>query len=342
MAAGKNIAAIIFSGAILAAGAHAVINRAFRADREIDSASALRLSEQKYAAVKNKFIALAKEHDPRLALETLRKEIISDEALARSCHILTHEIGQAAYEKFQDFTVSIKYHGEICNSGYLHGVIESHFSHNEDIFSAVQTVCADYPSGKFLAWECYHGVGHGLMYYTANDLPRSLSECRAFMEKFASTACINGVFMENFNTDQKLHPSGFLRSDDPFFPCNDQRPEDKAECYLYAPSYYLNLNSSYQGALEWCGSAEEGYETACAQGVGMQMVKENINNPKFAEIICMSAHGAQTADCIKGMSGLYIYHHGSLAAGKKLCASLERTNRRACEQAVREQSSLFN
>jgi hypothetical protein len=30
----------------------------------------------------------------------------------------------------------------------------------------MQTMCDQYPVGSFLSWECYHGIGHGVMFYT--------------------------------------------------------------------------------------------------------------------------------------------------------------------------------
>ncbi len=40
----------------------------------------------------------------------------------------------------------------------------------------MENVCKEHKLGSFLSWECYHGVGHALMYYRANDLSRSLEQ----------------------------------------------------------------------------------------------------------------------------------------------------------------------
>ena len=69
----------------------------------------------------------------------------------------------------------------------------------------MKTMCDQYRSGSYMSWQCYHGIGHGLMFYTANDLPRSLKMCEGFDTDFSRSNCANGVFMENFNADQKLH-----------------------------------------------------------------------------------------------------------------------------------------
>ncbi len=300
------------------------------------------LSVEAYTAAKEEFVAMVKMHDPKFALTELREKIKTDDMLLRSCHALTHDIGHAAYEKYGDFGEAMQYQDEICNSGYLHGIIETYFRKSADVFLAMKTVCNAYPLGKYLSWECYHGIGHGLMYYTSNDLPKSLKLCGSYESAFARENCINGVFMENFNTDQKLHPSLFLNKNDPFYPCQEQSLGNKGICYLYAPTYYLSLHKNdYTGALRWCTGAGFAYQYTCISGVGSQAIKENINDPKFVEGICMSGESAWVAPCIGGMVGLYINHSGSLLPAKILCEQLEVSHRRICHRSIEQSATLF-
>lgn len=300
------------------------------------------LAKKEYEAVKKEFLILVSDQNPRVALTELRERIKTDNPLLRSCHALSHEIGRAAYEKYGDFAEAVNYQDEICNSGYLHGVIESYFSTNSDVFVEMKTVCNPYPPEKFQSWECYHGIGHGVMYYTANDLPRSLAMCDSLESDFAQATCANGVFMENFNTDQKLHPSAFLKSDDLFYPCAEQSMRHQGTCYLYAPTHYLSLHQNdYAGALAWCDGAGFFYRSVCVQGVGTQAMKEHINNPKFVEAVCMSDKSAGVASCIEGMIGLYVKHYGSPEPAKILCEQLEPSNKSACHAALQADRDLF-
>jgi plastocyanin len=299
-------------------------------------------SEERYEERKDEFLALVRDENPRVALDRMREEIETNDALSRSCHALVHEIGRAAYEKHGDFGEAMKYRDELCNSGYLHGVIESHFSQSEDVFAEMKTMCDGYRQSSYLSWQCYHGLGHGVMFYTANDLPRSLEMCERFKSDFGRTSCVNGVFMENFNTEQKLHVSKFLTKDDPFYPCPKQPERYKSDCYLYAPTYFLNLNhDDYAGALDWCEGAEAGYESTCSRGVGGETMKENMNDPKFVEATCMSGGPQQVVPCVEGMVGLYINHSGSLEPARELCAELEVSNQRTCYGTVETYAGLF-
>ncbi len=236
----------------------------------------------------------------------------------------------------------MKYQDEICNSGYLHGIIEASFSESEDVFADMETMCDEYQPESTLSWQCNHGLGHGLMYYTANDLPRSLDMCEALDSYFARSTCSNGVFMENFSADQKLHLSEYLKESDPLYPCVDQAKRHKANCYMYAPTYFLSLHQKdYAGALEWCNAAEEGFRRTCACGVGSQTMKENINEPGLVESVCAGGPGTERA-VRQGDGGLSISHHGALEPARELCGGLEHGQQTALlRDAVEAHASLF-
>jgi plastocyanin len=300
------------------------------------------LSDERYKERKDALLTLVREENPRVALDRMREEIETNDALSRSCHALVHEVGREAYEKYGDFGQAMKYRDELCNSGYLHGIIESKFSQSEDVFADMETMCDRYEPGSYMSWQCYHGIGHGAMFYTSNDLPRSLEMCDGFESAFGRSSCANGVFMENFNTEQKDHVSKYLKESDTLYPCMKQADRHKADCYLYAPTYFLVLNQDdYAAALDWCKGAEAGFEPTCARGVGSQMMKEHLNDPKLVESTCMKGEPEQTVPCIEGMASLYVNHYGSLEPARDLCARLDAPNRRTCYAAVKAHAGLF-
>ena len=301
------------------------------------------LTSTEYDAVISKFLALVEKKGPQSALSLMRARVQNDAALARVCHDVVHEIGRAALEGSRDFAGAARYHDPVCNSGYLHGVIEAYFSKSADVFSALGDVCGDYRVESYLGWECYHGVGHGLMYYTANDLPRSLALCEALSDTSTRSVCENGVFMENFSADELLHPSRFVSAADPLYPCREQRKDLKAICYMYAPIYYLRLHENdYSGALRLCAeSAERAHRSSCARGVGSQVMKENVTHPLLIETICASGKNDQRRPCMTGAIGLFINHHGALAEARSLCPQLARENRAVCYSVIEASASLF-
>lgn len=290
--------------------------------------------------VRNDFLKIVNEKDPGVALAQMRERIKTDDALSRACHDLVHIIGHEAYKKYGDLGEALKFRDELCNSGYIHGVIESYLLESKDVFTSMKTMCNAYKLGSFISWECYHGAGHGVMYYTNNNLPRALQMCSQYSASFARSSCINGVFMENFNTDGDEHHSYFLKTDNLFYPCNEEDSKYKSDCYLYAPIHYLNYHKNdYLGALEWCKNAEQDYVSICIQGVGSQAIKENIHNPKNVEEICNRASDATS--CIAGMVGLYINHYGALDPAKNLCDELQPSNQKVCLDTVSLTAPLF-
>jgi hypothetical protein len=293
---------------------------------------------ERYATVRDELLAVIDAQDPKIALAKVRALMKQDAVVARYCHQLVHEIGRHAYAKYGDFGKAIGYHDEVCNSGYLHGIIEGRFStRSEDPFDAMRTVCQPYPLRTFLGWQCYHGVGHGLMFYTANDLPRALAICDSYQRASAREACWNGVFMENFNTEQKRHPSRFLRAADPSYPCQEQVARHKEHCYRYAPTYFLALHDhDYLAALHWCLTIERDFREVCAKGVGGEMMKEHISAPKRVEGACASGPAALATSCIQGMIDLYVAHHGAVEPAALLCDELEPSNWTACRTRVRD------
>ncbi len=311
--------------------------------QQVTSVTSQELSLNEYTKIRDELITTLSKQDPRVALRTLREKAKEENAVARSCHGLVHELGHAAYEKYEDFGQAMQYQDDMCNSGYLHGIIESHFTKSQDIFATMQTVCSDYSPTQFIGWECYHGVGHGLMYYTTNDLPKSLTYCESYDEISKRMACVNGVFMENFNVDQKLHISKYVKAQEPFYPCTEQKYEYKADCYLYAPTYFLSLNKNkYVEALTLCKTAEKEFQLTCISGVGSQTIKENINNPTSVESICIQAGSLEEQNaCITGMVGLYINHFGGLDEAKQLCNKLKKPNQLVCKQTITSYSVLF-
>jgi hypothetical protein len=331
----KKVGLIFLIISIFVIGIDLINDKNLSEKKYSDQSPAGELSNEEYLKIEKEMLSIVENEDPRVAMTAMRDRVDSNPSLAKSCHSIVHDIGHASYVKYKDFGLAMQYQDEFCNSGYLHGIIEIHFAKSKDIFTDIQNVCAPYKEGSFLSLECFHGIGHGLMYYTLNDLPKSLKICEQLNNKLAQNSCAGGVFMENFNTDQKDHLSTYLKIEDPSYPCTIQDKKLKSICYTYAPIYFLNLHKNdYKGALDWCRGVEQGYHDACAEGVGGQIIKENIQDPIFVEKICISGKINETTPCIRGMINLYTNHFGDLEKSKKLCFKLQFMNRQNCLETL--------
>jgi hypothetical protein len=216
-------------------------------------------------------------------------------------------------------------------------VIEAKFKRSDDIAHVMLTICNSHSEGR-----CFHGVGHGLMFYTDNDLPRSIAFCETLPKLSSKQYCAEGVFMENFNTDQKTHPSNFLSNTDFFYPCSGQSGRYKNACYYYAPLHYLAAHTNaYSEGLAWCNTAEETGVIPCVRGVAAVAIKQNITKPALVEAACMTALPKQIPYCIDGMTGIYINHYNSLDKAYAMCKTLQPQNQKACTAGVKSREATF-
>jgi hypothetical protein len=177
-----------------------------------------------YQQIREELYTLVEQENPRAALDRMRALMKEDPELLRSCHPFMHQIGRRAYARYGSFAEAAQYRDDICNSGYLHGAIEAHFLTVSDPVAAMRTICEGYEPNRYPSWQCYHGVGHGVMFFKKNDLPAALALCGEYASSFARGTCANGAYMENFNTHEQMHPTRYVNPDDPFFPLRPGGP----------------------------------------------------------------------------------------------------------------------
>lgn len=291
---------------------------------------------QRYSEVSADIARIVEEDGAIAGLDYLKVEVERDPSLADVCHGLSHEVGQAALKRY-GFEDALQFEKDVCGSGYIHGVVETYLAEVPDLDAALLTLCA--PD----AAKCFHGVGHGLMDRSKNDIPGSLQQCDRFAERFQQIQCAEGVFMENFEADPASHPSAYLKLDDPFFACRGRTKVYEGVCALYAPRAFLRGHPrDYAAALAWCEtSVPEGPRDGCIKGVGEAAMKQNIQKPLFAESVCDGAVPERQRFCIEGLTSYYIVHHASHTKGLELCAILKPENQASCQKIALESARVY-
>ena len=288
-----------------------------------------------YTELAGKLVVAVKEQGVDQAFDLLQIELTKKPALWKYCHALTHEIGYASYERF-GFQKAIVMERDECGSGYVHGVIERRFKNVQDLIPLAQTLCT---SGKI---DCFHGIGHGLMLATDNNLPQSIVVCNTLQGVRERMQCYGGVFMENFDGDDASHPTQFLHADDPFYPCNEQSVESRSVCAVYAPRFYLKLHTGeYQNAMRWCENLDADVVQSCEEGLGAVIMKEHLLTPLSADNICDTFTLDQKTNCLSGMISYFIVDHASAKQGAGLCPSLQADDRSTCEATVQSHQAFY-
>lgn len=309
----------------------------------LTASGTLLLGSPAYVVERERIIALLKVHGADMPLADLRAQVTTGEFPLASCHAIAHELGHAAYEYYGDVGTALEHRDSVCNAGYIHGVIERALLGSADLEGDLADLCMGYETGSLIRNSCEHGAGHGVMYWSDNDLEKSLAFCHAVGTGSSLHNCRNGVFMELFNVDGKTHVSRLLKSNDPFYPCPALEAELQPFCYLYAPKYYLSLHArDYAGALQWCASAEGMYPIVCAKGIGGLAMNDHLHNVAPVEALCMDAPNSEMRkQCLIGMVRMHIDTVDDAAEGPMICGRMQRENRKLCRETVFEYDPRF-
>jgi hypothetical protein len=283
------------------------------------------------------------EESPREALQKLQEDINSKVEIANNCHPIAHKLGQLAFEKYQSFSEVIVFQNSLCNSGFIHGVIEGRLKGSRDITTDISGLCNQKFRNHFEEWQCFHGIGHGVMYFTNNNLPISLQYCSTLDTSSQQQNCANGVYMENFNTNLALHSSEYLKADNSFYPCNDPDFPYKNVCYYSAPIRALDLNQdNYLKTYNDCLEIDSQYINPCIAGIAGNAVKKNFNDVWKVEDICNSFNENYHETCIRSMISMYINMKGSMEdINRQKCELFDGLNKNYCLKEIESKQKEF-
>lgn len=293
------------------------------------------LSAEEYEKTKTGLLSTVQNESPREALVELEKLSEENEAVLQLCHPLVHEIGHGAYAKYADVGAALSYQNDVCGSGYIHGVIESYIDEHGYSADALAKLCSTYGVGA-VRDNCYHGVGHGLMFYLGNNVPSSVAACDALQDQKARLRCSEGVFMENFASDEVNHPSEYLNRDDIFYICRAQtKPYQKDTCYFYAPTYYLTLHpGAYNAAFDWCKGAEDWFIGTCIKGTSSRVTKENSKRISYAAHECLKLPAEFQNKCAAGIGSYHFTQYANADKTRAMCNKLYPPLINACLSTI--------
>lgn len=284
------------------------------------------------------FANMAYEEGPGPALDRFDRDIKTPGPIEADCHRIVHAIGAGALKHFDgDVGKAFAAGRASCTSGYYHGILERAFLGIDEsgLAPASRRLCSDAAIRKtdFIAYQCVHGLGHGLMIYTGYDLPLSLKTCHLLNGEWDQRSCTGGVFMENVQSSYGVR-SRWLRSKDLAYPCNSVAERDKYYCYDLMPSRVLPVvKYDFGKAAGWCRKAERGWQATCFQGLGREASGFTRLDPARIIAICRQA-GNMTNECLIGASKDMTYTDVSPRRAKVLCDTAPAAYRAYCWQGI--------
>jgi len=218
-----------------------------------------------YACFKKHYTTLVQEQELTVVFADIKTRYETTPFVKAFCHPLVHVIGRTAQEKYSSAGKAFEQGDHFCSSGYFHGVTEGILRSigPADVPEAINAVCEDV-SGKetysLLYYNCVHGLGHGTMFVTENELFAALDLCDNLEGSWQRESCWGGVFMENIIADleqEGYHSTQYVRPEDPLYPCNAVEEKYKPACYLNQTSYMAKVvNYDFAKIFDLCDQAE--------------------------------------------------------------------------------------
>ena len=280
---------------------------------------------------------LAYEEGPQKALELLATDDRTMTSVHADCHQIAHWVGHAGLAYYKNNPGVALSHGAMtCNSGYYHGVLQVALAGlpRDVVVKKAQHLC-DAPAvnkDDFLLYQCVHGLGHGLMIYSGDDLPWSLRTCHKLLTSFDRVSCTGGVFMQNLDTTMGV--SKYLSSKNPIYPCNIVSEQDKVYCYLMVTSRINTLDGyKWKRTAAWCRKSEPGWVTTCFQSFGRDASGATEYHPQQTIHLCSLA-GSGERECLYGASRDYANNYAGGTQATVLCNDAPGRYRGYCFEGV--------
>jgi len=265
-------------------------------------------------------------------------EKLTEQPIEADCHRIAHTIGAASLEYYKGSVAKALANGRsTCWSGYYHGVVERSFvgARRSELPKRSREICKDPDIRKtsFLAYQCVHGLGHGLMIHTGYDLPASLRVCDRLETGWDSDSCEAGVFMENVSSSYGVK-SRWLRENDLIYPCDVVAEKYKLYCYLMVTSRILAANGyDWKKTAATCRKSDRGWVAVCFQSLGRDASGNTRQDaPKILELCGLA--GEMARECIYGAARDVTSNDASPRRAKGLCELAAVNFRAYCFEGI--------
>ena len=291
------------------------------------------------ACYEQAFGNLAFRAGPKPALDRFAKLMVERKPVESNCHRIAHTIGSAALARFDgNVGKTFAAGAATCWSGYYHGVLERAFvgaASFDELGRRARGICddRDIRGTTWLAYQCVHGLGHGLMIQTGYALPASLQICDRLATDWDRTSCHGGVFMENLSSSYGVR-SKWLRDDDPVYPCPAVEEKYKLYCYLMVTSRVLEVNGyDFAAAAKTCAGVERRWVATCYQSLGRDASGHTRQDPVRIVQICEAARVGR-GDCIYGAARDMTANYARGDEAAAMCRRAPRVERARCFNGI--------
>jgi hypothetical protein len=286
------------------------------------------------------FAEALKMHSTFEVLQLIQRFEAQDPELRRDCHPVVHAVGRETYRTKGNIHESFTACDQTCHSGCYHGSVER-FLRGDDIYSQVdkhpssaelkqKAALACDPSVPLrLRFQCLHGLGHALLFFSRYQLQASLDACDAMADDWSRSSCYGGVFMENvFNATPE---SRDLSPTDYHYPCNKVADKYRSECYYMQTSRMTEMGLSTEKIFQECQRAGA-FRQPCFVSVGRDLSNEvRVGQIRPTAQKCELVAGEGRLDCMQGVIYALIDNTWDGRYALPFCASFsQESDQAAC------------
>ena len=219
--------------------------------------------ENPYLCAEELLDTIVRIEGPEQAMEALNDIMESDIfEIQLYGHALAHVIGRATSYYLGLSEASFVRCPIDFNFGCVHGFFERALEKSTSSIEIALEICEKHPF-------CYHGLGHGFVYYESYNLMNALALCDQLRTFDAYESCYRGVFMENItgffdNVDGEM---GFVENDI-LAPCSRIEDKYRNQCWREHGRYIVHYNNwSLRDAAHFCLNAGD-YIHGCMVSLG--------------------------------------------------------------------------
>lgn len=253
-------------------------------------------------------------------LERFREK---DPKLASACHDYAHIVGEISYWLYEDRGgLELTDDTTLCEYGFYHGFMQEFGHHGENFLEDSPEVCRDLVenffkegSKKTTIDQCYHGIGHGLVFHYIDELGSNDKEIAQkavpiCLENFPEydKDCVDGVYgginLLYFGYHGYQIP---VNEEDPFYLCREEAEPYKDGCYVNLSAsifdFYSNDLSRALSAVASLGDISSA--SAAVEGLASASSHHFFWEPDFysqAIGICQDLDRGLNNDCLRGLA----------------------------------------
>jgi hypothetical protein len=294
---------------------------------------------------------ILESHGLGAALDSLATWASRDTALQREGHQMAHALGRRAVAERGGEAGIIRQCRPVFASGCYHGVLEA-FLHtaNRIDMSDLERLCLSVDNAQLPgpAFECIHGLGHGVLDARGYDVETTLKDCDALSTARLAASCHAGVFMEAINAgvgrpamhNAHQHSGGHqapaaggidIDAADPYSPCRAYGDPHATSCWLFQGFLILRANGfDAARALSVCDRAPDRRAARCYQSVGHQLTGLLQKGNRWILDQCTRGQAALARHCAAGATLALNATDWSGSRAANLCAAAPEDWKETC------------